>query len=179
MFDILVYLFETYAPHAQPGAFPAPGVLMRKLSAVGFEQEEISAALEWLAGLESPAAIDGSILPALLSPGQGQDSKHPRQPRPAQGKAAARIYCSREASRLPVECRGYLGFLEETGVIDAGLREMIIERAMALRDTRVMLDRLKIIVLMVLWRRQPTMEGLDGLLLEELLSAENDRTILH
>ena len=48
MFDILVYVFENYLPEA----CPEPGALARKLSAVGFEEEEISAALHWLAGLD-------------------------------------------------------------------------------------------------------------------------------
>ena len=53
MFDILVYLFESYI-HAD--ACPEPDQLTRKLSAAGFEQEEISEALEWLAGLRRVAA---------------------------------------------------------------------------------------------------------------------------
>ncbi len=46
--------------------------------------------------------------------------------------------------------------------------ENVIERAMVLRVSQVSLDKLKIIVLMVLWRRH---QSLDTLLLEELLSA--------
>ena len=52
MFDILVYLFESYI-HAD--ACPEPDQLSRKLSAAGFEQEEISEALEWLNGLRRVA----------------------------------------------------------------------------------------------------------------------------
>ena len=47
MIDILVYLFENY----QPDACPAPTVLAKKLTAAGFEAEDISAALTWLEGL--------------------------------------------------------------------------------------------------------------------------------
>lgn len=160
MFDILVYLFETYA---QPGVFPASGVLMRKLSAVGFEQEDISAALEWLSGLENLAE---------------EDYRHHRMAG-ARGVRPMRLYCEQEMARLPAECRGFLGFLEEAGAIDGVLREMIVERAMVLRDASVPLAKLKIIVLMVLWRRHPAMESLDTLLLEELLSAEDGLPVLH
>ena len=52
MFDILVYLFESYI-HAD--ACPESDLLARKLSAAGFEEEEISEALEWLAGLRRVA----------------------------------------------------------------------------------------------------------------------------
>mgnify|MGYP001770310173 CR=1 FL=1 len=52
MFDILVYLFESYI-HAD--ACPESDQLARKLAAAGFEDEEISEALEWLAGLRRVA----------------------------------------------------------------------------------------------------------------------------
>jgi len=151
MFDILVYLFETYY---QPGACPAPAVLARKLSAAGFEQEDISAALEWLSGLERLADAEGCTA----------------------GPRSLRLYCAPELAKLPVECRGFLCFLENAGGIDAMLREMIIERAMVLPEPTVSLDKLKIIVLMVMWRRH---QAVDTLLLEELLSEEDDQPYVH
>ena len=157
MFDILVYLFETYA---QPGAFPESTVLARKLSAIGFEQEDISAALEWLSGLEN------------LSEGDYQHYQ-------AAGALSMRLYCDKELAKLPAECRGFLHFLENAGAIDGVLREMIVERAMVLREASVPLSKLKIIVLMVLWRRHQSIESLDGLLLEELLSAEDSLPFVH
>ncbi|HUY04743.1 MAG TPA: DUF494 domain-containing protein [Rhodocyclaceae bacterium] len=151
MFDILVYLFETYY---QPGACPPPAVLARKLSAAGFEQEDISAALEWLSGLEHLAETDGC----------------------SAGPRSLRLYCATELSKLPVQCRGFLAFLENAGGIDAMLREMIIERAMVLPEPTVSLGKLKIIVLMVMWRRH---QEVDTLLLEELLSEEDDQSYVH
>lgn len=151
MFDILVYLFENYA---RPAACPESSVLARKLSAIGFEQEDISAALEWLSELAS------------------LDDEH----RFAIGSSSQRFYCAVEQDKLTTECRGFLYFLEDAYVIDPVLREMIIELAMVLRDPLVSLDKLKIIVLMVLWRRQ---HSLDTLLLEELLSAEHHSSFVH
>jgi len=49
MFDVLVYLYETYY---RPDACPEPAALVKKLSAIGFEEEEISKALGWLTDLE-------------------------------------------------------------------------------------------------------------------------------
>lgn len=151
MFDILVYLFETYY---QPGACPAPSILARKLSAAGFEKEDISAALEWLSGLERLAEEEG---------------------RPA-GERSLRLYCNTELAKLPAECRGFLIFLENAGAIDAMLREMIIERAMVLPEPVVSISKLKIIVLMVMWRRD---QAVDTLLLEELLSEDDDMPFVH
>ena len=67
-------------------------------------------------------------------------------------------------------------FLENAGAINAMLREMIIERAMVLPEPVVSLGKLKIIVLMVMWRRD---HEVDTLLLEELLSEEDDQPFVH
>lgn len=55
MFDILVYLFENYV-HAD--ACPEPAQLARKLTAAGFEEDEIADALEWLSGLRQLSDAD-------------------------------------------------------------------------------------------------------------------------
>ena len=151
MFDILVYLFETYH---QPNACPEPSVLARKLSAAGFDQEDISAALEWLSGLERLARDES---------------------RPA-GPGSLRLYCATELAKLPTACRGFIAFLENAGAIDAMVREMIIQSAMVLPERAVSLSTLKIIVLMVMWRRD---EAIDTLLLEELLAEEDDPPYMH
>jgi Smg protein len=48
MFDVLVYLYENYY---RPDACPDADTLARKLSAAGFEGEEIDSALSWLSDL--------------------------------------------------------------------------------------------------------------------------------
>ena len=157
MFDILVYLFENYAG---PGVFPEMSVLTRKLTAVGFEEEEVSAALEWLAGLGETAACAGETNPPATS-------------------RSLRVYTGGELAHLPVECRSFLLYLEELGAIDVARREEIIEGALALEDDDVSLAQLKIIALMVLWRQHSSIESLDALLLEELLSANDEPATLH
>ena len=146
MIDILVYLFENYLPDA----YPEPAILARKLSAAGFEQEEITEALSWLDGLEQNEA--GIVM--LREQGSG-----------------IRVYDEQEQNRLSVECRGFLAFLEQAGTLVPSLRESVIERALALADGQVSLSKLKVIVLVVLWRRQ---HEFDALILEELLSGEDD-----
>ncbi len=141
MIDILVYLFENY----QPDACPAPAVLAKKLTAAGFEADDISAALHWLDGLGGYEHV------APMVPGTG----------------ALRIYTADEQDRLSVEARGFLAFLEQAEAIDVILRETIIERALALPVETVSVDRLKVIVLAVIWRRQ---HAIDALILEELLA---------
>ena len=145
MIDILVYLFENY----QPDACPAPTVLAKKLSAAGFEADDISAALTWLDGLAG-AEHAGCATADTRS---------------------LRVFDDAEVARLSVEARGFLAFLEQQDAIDATLRETIIDRAMALPGDSISVDRLKVIVLAVIWRRQ---HPIDALILEELLAEEID-----
>jgi Smg protein len=152
MFDILVYLFENFF-HAD--AYPEPEQLALKLSAAGFEDEEISEALQWLDGLQE-AGTDS--LPTIAA-----DSD------------SVRCYGTEEIAKLDTDCRGFLTFLESAGVLNPLTRELILERAMALSDHTVSLSKLKIIVLMVLWKQH---QAMDTLILEELLSG-NDARYLH
>jgi len=146
MIDILVYLFENYLPDA----CPKPEVLARKLSAAGFGSDDISAALSWLDGLagEEAACCSSQALAGSI-----------------------RIYDEEEQERLPAACRGFITFLEQHDAVDAPLREAIIERALALPDAEVSLDRLKVIVLAVIWRYR---HEVDALILEELLAEDSD-----
>ena len=66
-------------------------------------------------------------------------------------------------------------FLESAGVLTPVLREMIIERAMALEDDVVGLERFKVIALLVLWTRHGSV---DTLVLDELLP-DGDRRLMH
>lgn len=147
MFDILVYLFENYV-HA--GACPGSDQLARKLTAAGFEEDEISEALEWLSGLRQV-----STLPLLRTP--SADS--------------VRIFAPEEEARLDVTCRGFLTFLESAGVLDATMRELIVERALALTGFSLNLYRFKVIVLIVLWQQD---RALDTLILDELLTGDDE-----
>ncbi|MBI4757348.1 MAG: DUF494 domain-containing protein [Betaproteobacteria bacterium] len=144
MFEIFVYLFENYY---NPEACPAPDQLARKLSAAGFEEDEISDALEWLSGLAE--ASQSALAPVCCT------------------SNSVRCFDEHETAKLGPQCRGFLLFLENAGVLNAASRELIIERAMALAARRVSLSRFKVIVLMVLWQRRQEM---DTLILEELLS---------
>lgn len=144
MFDILVYLFENYY---QTDLYPDQDALARKLSAAGFERDDISDALVWLRGLST---AETSTLPDSLAQ-----------------STAFRGFADAETAKLGVEGCGFLVFLENAKVLTPLLREIIIERAMALTDTNVSVEKLKVIVLMVLWSQQ---HPIDSLVLEELLS---------
>ena len=69
---------------------------------------------------------------------------------------------------------GFLAFLESAGMLTPPLRELIIERALAVEEEPVPLEAFKVIVLMVLWTRQG---NLDSLILEELLPDDEARRV--
>ena len=143
MFDVLVYLYENYY---RPDACPDADTLARKLSAAGFEGEEIDSALSWLSGL---ATVTQTTIPVAYA-----DS------------SSFRIYVDVEYERLTAECIGFLSFLESAGVLNPLLREVVIDRALATDETPVSLESLRVIVLMVFWSQG---EEPDALILEELL----------
>lgn len=147
MFDILVYLYETYY---RPDACPEPAALARKLSAVGFDDVEISEALDWLSGLTEMAGED--MLDTAASTG-------------------TRFYARREFDELGTAAVGFITFLECAGVLNPVQREIVIERALALDESPVSLGKLKIIVLMLLWSqgKEP-----DALMFDDLFGDDEE-----
>ena len=154
MFDILVYLYETYY---RPDACPEPEALARKLSAVGFDEEEISEAIVWLNDLNEIVGAD--VNDAFASSG-------------------TRFYVDREYDALGTPAVGFIQFLESAKVITAVQREIVIERALALDESPVGLGKLKIIVLMLLWSqgKEP-----DALMFDDLFGSDDEQTprLLH
>jgi len=149
MFDVLVYLYENYW---RPDACPEPRQLWRKLSAVGFENDEIQDALRWLDGLATSA--DGVAA--------------------SQGPASLRIYTDNEHEVLGEDSIGFISFLESAAVLPPPMREMVIDRAMAAGGSPIDLEDLKVIVLMVFWSLG---EEPDALILDELFVDPEDRVV--
>lgn len=148
MLDILVYLFEHFeelgAGDQQTTVDGAP--LSETLIEAGFEREEIDQAFGWLAGLS------GERYRAISAPSVN----------------SVRIFSDREYEHLGHDCLAYLFALENQNAVPADLRELIIDRAMAMDE--LSLEHFKIIVLMVLWSRN---QAIDGLLVETLLDDVN------
>lgn len=143
MIEVLFYLFESYYPSE---SYPDHDTLTRKLHAAGFENDDINVALDWLKGLTQ---WKSSLLPEELE----ESSSH-------------RIFVADELEKLSAEARGFLVFLESARVLSPLLRELIIERAMVLEDESIGIEKLKIIVLIVLWTHRG---NVDALILDELV----------
>ena len=159
MFEVLVYVYENYW---QGDACPELHQLSRKLTAVGFEVEEIHDALVWLDGLNIAAQSTQIYLPA------GADATPQTGNAPAlqaQSSGSLRVYSVSEQEHIGAQALGFVSFLESAGVLPPHMREIAIDRAMAAPGNPVTLDDLKIIVLMVYWSFG---EEPDALVLDEL-----------
>ena len=154
MFEVLVFVYENYW---RGDACPELHQLGRKLSAHGFEPDEIQQALSWLDGLNFAAQNTEA----------GESS-----PPVAQASDSMRVYSAGEQHHLGAQGLGFISFLESAGVLPPTLREIVMDRAMAVSGGPVSVDDLKIIVLMVYWRlgQEP-----DALVLDELCDDSSDR----
>lgn len=144
--DVLLYLFEHYIAEdvAPPIGDRLPqdpdslqnSPLFTELTQAGFSPAEINKAFDWL------------------------DALAERRPEPQAARVGGptRVFFGPELDKLDTECRGFLLFLEQHGVLDAAQRELVLDRAMALDQDELDLDDLKWVVLMVLFN-QPGAEA--------------------
>jgi Smg protein len=146
--DVLTYLFESYIDEDNDVDLDRE-VLQTKLLEVGFRHREIEKAFDWLEGLAGWQEMRGSDLPA------------PR---------TIRLYHTREIQRLDRDCRGFLMFLEQAGVLTTASRELVIDRVMALESDTLDLEQLKWIMLMVLFNlpgEEAAYTWLEGMVMED------------
>lgn len=151
MFDILMYLFESYF---SSGGYPESEKLTVKLTAAGFEEEDISQAVEWLSGLKQLSLAD---YPDAIN------------------QSGVRCYAEFERQRISVDGLFFISYWEQNKLITPVEREMIIDRAVALGRDSLPLDKVKLITLMVLWNQH---DELDPMIIEELLTLA-DNSQLH
>ena len=153
MLDVLMYLFENYLED-EIEVDSDQAKLRAALAEAGFPQEEIDKAFHWLESLASH-----------------EDSSSPRT---APHSLNVRVFVDEELNRMDVDCRGFLLFLEQTGVLDANTRELVVERVMALETDAIDLEQLKWVVLMVLFN-QPGKEDAYAWMEDLVLDRESGR----
>ncbi len=132
--DILMYLLENYM-YGDMDEGADQESLKAELVRAGFVDREIDKAFYWLEDLARARASTATL------------TTH-----------SVRLYTAEECKRLDTECRGFLLFLEQSGVLDAESRELVLDRVMALEAEEVDLSDLKWIILMVLFN-QPGKEA--------------------
>lgn len=155
MFEILMFLFENYmdgsvALNADEDA------IVTELEQAGYTKGEIGRALEWLDGLNRVQETADSA--------------------PQSTSLAMRHYSPEESTRLGIEGKGFLLYLEQMGILDTMTREVVIDRLMALDAREVDVGRIKWVVLIALFN-QPDKKAALSLLQDMVLSEACD--ILH
>ncbi len=133
--DVLLYLFEHYFSD-ESDLVRDRDSLQASLLDAGFSPAEIHKAFEWLDALAAQRPASGHV----------------------RTDAAVRLYTDVEYAKLDAEGVGFLMFLEQSGVLSAEQRELVLDRAMALDQDSLDLDDLKWVVLMVLFN-QPGSEA--------------------
>ena len=133
--DVLLYLFEHYFSD-ESDLVRDRDSLQASLLDAGFSPAEIHKAFEWLDALAAQRPASGHV----------------------RTDAAVRLYTEVEYAKLDAEGVGFLMFLEQSAVLSAEQRELVLDRAMALDQEGLDLDDLKWVVLMVLFN-QPGSEA--------------------
>lgn len=141
--DVLLYIFERFQDDEFVPIEKAEE-LVSELEEVGFQTLEIQSALDWLDGLVDTSSDNFALK---------QDSD-----------ITTRIYHPYEQHFLSIQCRGFLYFLEQVGVLDSHSREAVIDRVLALESNKpVDLDQLKWVVMMVLFNLPGKQEAAEWL----------------
>lgn len=129
VFDVLMYLFDHYFDEYYEISSDQES-LKFELRRAGFGDVQVDRAFDWLEGL----ALQKDLIQA--------DKLNENN--------TLRIFVDREMEKLDTDCRGFILFLEQIGVLDAFDREVVIDRLMALGADEIDLQQLKWVVLMVL-----------------------------
>ncbi|MEW5974061.1 MAG: DUF494 domain-containing protein [Pseudomonadota bacterium] len=138
--DVLMYLFEYYMADNPGQPFDADrDTLESRLVEAGFSSAEIGKAFGWLDALWQRRALP----PPALQRAPGDAARAP----------SIRLYTPEEMERLDTDCRGFLLFLEGVGILSPANRELVIERVFALPEDEMDLERLKWLILLVLFNQ--------------------------
>jgi len=151
--DVLMYLFDNYMDDDNDVKSDRE-TLAVELQEAGFSLQEVDKALSWLEGLSTLQ--------------QSEDLNTTRN------RKALRVFSEQEKKKLDPECMGFILFLDNIGAFDLSIREMIIDRVMALETNEIDLEQLKWVILLVLFN-QPGQEAafawIEDVVFEELSSS--------
>ncbi len=132
MFEVIIYLFESYMQLDQSIEVDAQEITDELLQE-GFQSNDISKALAWLDHLSGLHEL-------------------PEENRPQHAKSTShRVYSHQEQQRLNSACQGYISYLEHAGILSTYSREVVVDCAMMLEMNELALHDLKWLILMVLF----------------------------
>ena len=115
IFEVLMYLFENYL-EVEIDLLPNSNAIRTELLEAGFKLTEVDKAFDWLESLSLEKSIK------LATP------------------TAFRIFSNEEITRLGLDCRNFIMFLEQSGILTSTNRELVIDRIMALNNEDISLE---------------------------------------
>ena len=127
--DVLLYLFQNFID-GEIEIEPDRDYIEEQLMDAGFDEHEIDKAFIWLDDLATKQQEQGPLRPHSF-----------------------RQFTEEEMDKVDLECRGFLLYLENMGVLTPETRELAIERVMALDSHEFDIERLKWVLLMVLFNQ--------------------------
>ncbi|AKP72279.1 hypothetical protein AVI51_10345 [Piscirickettsia salmonis] len=125
--DVLMYLFDQNSETEQ-SLSSDQAALSAELEKAGFAKDEVERAFHWLEGL-----VDTSQRPKHFEPSM-----------------TTRAFAAKELSVIGSEHLSYILYLEHIGILNVELRELVIDRIMALGIDEIDLSHVKWVALMVL-----------------------------
>jgi len=128
--DVLLYLFQNFMD-GDLEIDPDRDFLIDRLVEAGFQNYEIDKAFVWLDDLATNQETQQNTLKGNTF----------------------RLFTDGELEKLDVESRGFLLYLENMGVLTTETRELVIERVMALDSYEMDIERVKWVILMVLFNQ--------------------------
>jgi Smg protein len=149
--DVLMYLFENYF-YDEPDEQPDRESLEENLHEAGFSNGEIDKAFDWLDGLAEQR----------FQPDFNMQTAEP-----------IRVFIDSEINRLDTNCRDFLLYLSNIGILDPQRREQVLDRLMALESDEITLEDVKWVVLMVLFN-QPGQEASYAWMEDLMFDTEQD-----
>lgn len=162
--DVLIYLFDHYVEDNDNIALtPNQDKLKSQLIQAGFGDSQVNRAFDWLEGLaiqsqnedenENQKEVDEEL---IIDPHVN----------------SFRVYTSLEEQKLNLEAQGFIFFLQQAGVLSTSDRELIIDRVMALDEIDIDMEKLKWVILMVLFNRTDNQDTFNWI--EDLVTDGSD-----
>ncbi len=128
MFEVLVFMFENYfANHAHPDS----EVLTQELSAAGFAYSDITGAVHWFDEMKSMLTQPPAIY--------------------CHKDSGMRVFANKELKKINLESISFILFLQQANVINDVERDLIIDRAMALKQEHIHIEEMRWITMIALW----------------------------
>lgn len=129
MFNLLIYMFENYLSSKTQLDFNS---ITLELEAAGFDNTDIENAVNWFSQLKKMS----DKVPLYTN--QQLNNK-------------LRVFTKHEKEKIASDGLGFILFLEQARILNSVEREIILDQAMMINQSRINIDEIRWIVMMTLW----------------------------